>query len=486
MALPSHSGGTSVSGGPSRNEGPPDYVAHTTQDRMVNSIRRGRRSLIENINNSEPSLTRHTLWNLNPVLDHLNTLIDTSLPISIMPSRSDHMSSLLSSVDSLSVSSPSSPSPEVKSESSEDYVWTDESNESNEGGDSDGYVQVKAVRFSDDAKYQIPSELPKKQMSRAKLDPSQTRASYVVNSAPAYPLTPSWVTPPVCQTTMVMSGKVPYMPSNRRVIAPLKTLTRRERRAQLFAKLISTYETESSLLLAIYLGPKTAPVNSNVGTAGVHVFIDGSNIIIGFQECLKRARGMAKHTYTSRAPFSYKSFATVLERGRPIARRCLLGSVDRSGLPEYMREAEKCGYEVSALERVEKRRDYTDRKNCGGNGYVTSSQSSGSEAPLSKSTKTGEQGVDEILQMKMLESLIDCDEPSTMVLATGDAAEAEFSAGFLRNVERALNKGWQVELVSWKANMSSAWRAKAFTKKWKGQFKIIELDWYSEEFLTLK
>lgn len=96
-----------------------------------------------------------------------------------------------------------------------------------------------------------------------------------------------------------------------------------------------------------------------------------------------------------------------------------------------------------------------------------------------------EQGVDELLHMKMLESLVDTQEPATIVLASGDAAEAEYSGGFFKNVERALMKGWKVELVSWSAGLSREYRSPAFLKKWHDKFTIIELDDFSEELLAL-
>lgn len=96
-----------------------------------------------------------------------------------------------------------------------------------------------------------------------------------------------------------------------------------------------------------------------------------------------------------------------------------------------------------------------------------------------------EQGVDEILHLKILESLVDNDEPSTIVLATGDAAQAEYSQGFMVMVERALRKGWSVELVSWKTNISQMYRKAAFAHTWKDKFRIIELDEYAEELLDM-
>ncbi|OCL07435.1 hypothetical protein AOQ84DRAFT_354964 [Glonium stellatum] len=94
-----------------------------------------------------------------------------------------------------------------------------------------------------------------------------------------------------------------------------------------------------------------------------------------------------------------------------------------------------------------------------------------------------EQGVDEILHLKILESVVDAEQPSTIVLATGDAAEAEYSDGFMAMVLRALKKGWSVELLSWSKNISQAYRRREFLRRWEGRFRIIELDEYAEDLL---
>lgn len=96
-----------------------------------------------------------------------------------------------------------------------------------------------------------------------------------------------------------------------------------------------------------------------------------------------------------------------------------------------------------------------------------------------------EQAVDELLQMKLLESLIDTATPSTIVLASGDAAEAEYSGGFLKNVERALRKGWKVEVMAWHSGLSRDYRNKEFIKRWEGKFNVIELDAFCEELLAV-
>lgn len=296
-------------------------------------------------------------------------------------------------------------------------------------------------------------------------------------------LIPSWVDLPHQILKETIPPDVPLVQLNRQIIAPIFTLTKVEKKAKLAKKLLQDFASIPGSSLNFSHAIATEQTGGKVSPTGIHVFVDASNIIIGFQNALKLARGMHKNAYIKRPPFAFSHFALIMERTRHVARRVLCGSVHQSSLSDYMIEARECGYEVSALERVEKMRETSapPKRRTGRNGY----QSSGSEAPyiLPAITK-GEQGVDEILHMKILESIIDYDIPSTMVLATGDAAEAEYSGGFLVTVERALKKGWKVELVSWRENMAYAWREKEFMKRWKGRFSIIELDTYSEELLA--
>jgi hypothetical protein len=214
-----------------------------------------------------------------------------------------------------------------------------------------------------------------------------------------------------------------------------------------------------------------------------------------------------------------------MERRRPVAKRVLVGSTPH--LPAFDK-AKAVGYECSILEKVYKARELTERqiyfqttdrygrpKSLQGakaspaknglnglpngstptsgamNGFV--SGSSGSETATATPSKTPqfapprmiEQGVDELLHMKMLESVVDTDTPSTIVLATGDAAQAEYSPGFMVNVERALKKGWKVELVSWSKNISQAYKKRQWSEAWGRRFRIVGLDDYAEELLEM-
>ena len=114
---------------------------------------------------------------------------------------------------------------------------------------------------------------------------------------------------------------------------------------------------------------------------------------------------------------------------------------------------------------------------------ITSGDESGEDVTrLGYETRNGEQGVDEILHLNMMNSILDdMREPGTMVLATGDAAQAEFSEGFLEYAIRALSQGWNLELVTWKRTISSAWVDPAFKNKFEGHFRIIYLDNFLEE-----
>lgn len=203
--------------------------------------------------------------------------------------------------------------------------------------------------------------------------------------------------------------------------------------------------------------------------------------MIGFHDCLKIARGIPVAEKIRRIPMSFHNFSIVLERGRPAARRVLAGSDRYSAIDE----AKALGYELNILERVHKAKQPTPRQKRIRNDLTTTGASSGSETnPWTPAPeKWVEQAVDEILHLKILESIIDAEKPATIVLATGDAAEAEYSAGFMKMVERALLKGWMVELVSFKLNTSGMYKRKEFRAQWGPRFKWIRLDTYVEQLL---
>ena len=196
-----------------------------------------------------------------------------------------------------------------------------------------------------------------------------------------------------------------------------------------------------------------------------------------------------------RQPLSFHNLSLILERGRPAAKRILVGSDNFPAIEE----AKQIGYETNILDRVHKAKELTPRQkkylngneNGTGIGTMQSGTGSGSETTAAAAMqyapeKWVEQAVDEILHLKMMESIVDASEPATMVLATGDAAEAEYSGGFLKMVERALVKGWRVELASFRHNTSWAYKRKDFRGKWGEKFGIVELDDFVEVLLGVE
>lgn len=285
--------------------------------------------------------------------------------------------------------------------------------------------------------------------------------------------------------------------NNRSAIQPKTVRSGEDRNWALLLKIIGDfYEDRASLV-----SPANSITHSN-DPKGIHVFVDASNIFIGFHDQLKRARDIPQNVHVPKVDLSFDALALLMERRRPVAKRCLVGSKPHMAAFDV---AQRVGYECNILDKVLKARELTERqkyfqeqekkwrRRSGGynNGTSTGGDSGGSG---SETSNTGpvfaperyiEQGVDEIIHLKMMESIVDTETPSTMVLATGDAAQAEYSEGFLKMAERALKKGWKVELVSWSKNISLAYKKAAWQKKWDGRFRIIELDTYAEELLDM-
>lgn len=209
--------------------------------------------------------------------------------------------------------------------------------------------------------------------------------------------------------------------------------------------------------------------------------------MIGFHDALKMSRGQSITHRIRRQPLSFHNLSLILERGRPAAKRILVGS---DNFPA-MQEAKQIGYETNILDRVHKAKELTPRQRKystpNGTAGQYSGTGSGSETTAAAvqyaPEKWVEQAVDEILHLKMMESVVDAEDASTMVLATGDAAEAEYSGGFLKMVERALGKGWKIELASFRHNTSGAYKRRDFRQKWGDRFKIVELDDFVEVLL---
>ncbi|KAI1454651.1 hypothetical protein F4805DRAFT_460595 [Annulohypoxylon moriforme] len=230
----------------------------------------------------------------------------------------------------------------------------------------------------------------------------------------------------------------------------------------------------------------------------LHLFVDISNIFIGFCDAIKVSRRIPQSHRIPAPVFSFKTFAVLMERGRAVQKRILAGSTPgysadnlRKYWPRYFSEAEELCYEMNIFCRVQTRKPNQSKRRGRKSPKTTShevhdlstGESTGDDgSAMAYEVRTGEQGVDENLHLNMMNSMwdhISC--PGTMVLATGDAASAEFSNGFLHYATRALEKGWKLELVTWKHSISSAWTNEEFSEKYSNQFRIIYLDDFLEE-----
>ncbi|EMD36562.1 hypothetical protein CERSUDRAFT_124335 [Gelatoporia subvermispora B] len=246
----------------------------------------------------------------------------------------------------------------------------------------------------------------------------------------------------------------------------------------------------------------------------IHVFVDHSNILIGFLTYLRRH---LRHLHRPVKHMSHAALALILERGRPITRRVLVTS---SPLYQPMESAVQLGYEVRIYARVPDtgdgpdRQKYTSssggeyaasppkyrgrkgppfsrghsRKGSAKDGATSESDHGGNGPGASTRVRYREQGVDELLQLKLHQALAEVDDVppgATIVLATGDGNVGQFSEeGFLGVVRTALKKGWRVELYAWEGGLSRAWM-REFGEAWKGRFEIHMLDRYAVELLEV-
>ncbi|KAL1752353.1 hypothetical protein FB107DRAFT_220118 [Schizophyllum commune] len=168
---------------------------------------------------------------------------------------------------------------------------------------------------------------------------------------------------------------------------------------------------------------------------------------------------------------------------------------------------------------------------------VAAAEGSGSGSGTPSRLKYREQGVDELLQLKLHQAMAEAEEEAmraflsaegninkrtsvslaeaalhpappggTIVLATGDGNPGDYppfsafagndaspsgadvrAAGFPGTVRAALRRGWSVELVAWAGGLSGAWRAMLEEERQRSKagemeerFKIVELEPYAE------
>lgn len=354
---------------------------------------------------------------------------------------------------------------------------------------------------------QPPRQEPSKPVAPSMSTPVAQRVQQTSLRTPHTVQQPTQASPQQFQPQVVPQS-APSRPA-RPKIEPTKSRLAEDRHQKLLMDLVHHFPNDKKYLF----NPMNLTTHNN-SPAGIHVFVDASNIFIGFTEQLKRLRNIPPYVHVEPAEISFDALALLMERRRPVAKRYLAGSLPRTTAFD---RAEQVGYQCHLLDKVWKAKELTARqiyfneqeqaRKYGNNGNCsrgkaakaqappaapTNGYGSGSEttpaantAPQYAKAKWVEQGVDEMLHLQMLQSIIDVEQPATMVLATGDAAQAEYSDGFMAMAERALNKGWTVELVTWAWNVNGLYKNAGFRRKWGERFRIVELDAFAEELLDL-
>ncbi|KAI5476834.1 hypothetical protein MNV49_007130 [Pseudohyphozyma bogoriensis] len=282
---------------------------------------------------------------------------------------------------------------------------------------------------------------------------------------------------------------------------------------------------------AVFPLPKNVPEvePEDASRPRVDIFVDNSNILYSFLNWV-RARPDAKVVNIQtvgaggktrvvktvsmggrKVRMDYATLFAILERGRKVEKRVLVGS---SPMWQSLEPALEWSYEVSILQRVP-RSDTTGGKKR--NAKRGKSKTSGVEKVVTQVSGAGssdsmlqpavpekevgkvykEQGVDELLHLKILESLLDhTPSPSSpaplLVLATGDAKNSEYNpTGFLGCVRRALERGWDVEIIAFPDGTSSSWLGEQAREeleeggeRHRGKLKVVDLARFAEELVA--
>ena len=174
-----------------------------------------------------------------------------------------------------------------------------------------------------------------------------------------------------------------------------------------------------------------------------HIFIDNSNIFGGAQ---RAAATIEPQAVWLAVRIYYRNFFQLLEKNTNPVSKVMAGSVP-PGNEKLWNYARQQGYDTDLLRRVE-----------------------------NDDGRLAEQGVDEIAHLKIANVLLDFDAPQTLVLVTGDGNDSDFGTSFTKQAERALKRGWTVQVWSWRDQLSG--RFARLNGIGTGHLQINELDTY--------
>ena len=93
----------------------------------------------------------------------------------------------------------------------------------------------------------------------------------------------------------------------------------------------------------------------------------------------------------------------------------------------------------------------------------------------------GEIAVDECIQLEMANRVLDVAVPETMILLTGDGSGYLDGKGFIKQLERAKNRGWNIEIISWDAGCNRHLKAFAHAN---GIYRPLEPAYLNVTFIN--
>jgi NYN domain len=169
-----------------------------------------------------------------------------------------------------------------------------------------------------------------------------------------------------------------------------------------------------------------------------HIFVDTTNIFVGARHTAAQVEPGAP---TTAVRLHYPNLFRLIEGHHQVASRVLAGSIvgPNEALWDFARRA---GYETILLNLL----------------------------AATEGTGKREQAVDEVLHLKIANCLLDHGMEQTLVLVTGDGHESTYGTSFPGQVERALRRGWSVEVWAWKLQLSNAYRSLAANTKVRLQY----------------
>lgn len=231
---------------------------------------------------------------------------------------------------------------------------------------------------------------------------------------------------------------------------------RHTRYIKLFSDLLRVFPNDKETLFI----PIASESFSEDKRSQVHLFVDLSNIYIGFSDVAFSTHGTWFRN--KKIPkLDVEALTLTMARGRWKGFKVVCGSYPhRSSSPKnylvyktMFTEFKQMSYDVSVMERVE-----MDGEN-------------------------KEHGVDEMLSYRILHLLNDNrSSPGTIVLATGDGKPTSMveEIGFLQVIEKALAQDWNVEVYSFGSSLSMNWFDLKDSISNKKNLRILYLDEFIE------